>query len=224
VTECVVGVRHVDGGDESCVGTSNEVTLSDPEDCVALGDGAAQAAADPTSHGCDASFAGAPQLGTPTLSTVLTVCGSTVDAGDGCEADACLPRPPSIQNSTARICVMQNGKAAGCPEGYPERVDAGTSFVDARDCAACTCADFSCGGTVSVFTDAICESCDELAAPCAAAMTVDGEEQCTGLIDPGEGGAFYAKWLDADPTCTPSTSAVTGEVELVDPVTLCCQR
>jgi hypothetical protein len=118
-----------------------------------------------------------------------------------------VPKVPASWKS----CIYQGGTGAICPAGYPDQSIYYDAFQDTRACSTCTCGTptGTCGGTVSVSSDAACNSEQQ--------MNVG-----TCLIAPD---AVRARYTSTGPTnvgCAPSTSNLSGSVAALNPVTFCC--
>jgi hypothetical protein len=156
---------------------------------------------------------------TPTWMTDVLACRGMVTSGLDC-TDASTTCVPSAAPPDFQICIFHHGETT-CPDSYPYKHVAYTSFDDTRGCTLCTCgtpAGGSCTGNLTIFTDTGCTMPPPPQAPtwsltsttpaCVGAGAPLGSKTVTDLAyQPG--------------TCAPS-GGPSGSAQAAGRSTFCC--
>jgi hypothetical protein len=153
----------------------------------------------------------------------MVACGDGGNAGAGCGAGVCVPRPAPPFDDT--ICVYQAGDLP-CPSGpYSVRTVFYTNADDTRACSACDCGaptGTSCAGTMKLYTDTAC-TMDE--------VILSSVNQCSNLPPdstppPPPYASLRSMIYQGAPTgsgsCASIPSSASGSVSEQDPITVCC--
>ena len=173
-----------------------------------------------TKPGDQIAATGAPSGGgcTPDAGTALPaitfgnqgrICELAVAPG-ACDQGMCVPSPAPYG-----ACVRHAG-ALACPAGYPVAHQVGTTVADTRGCSACTCGfdAGACGGSLVIAQNGGCNQ---------GAQTIPVNGTCTS-VPGGMYKSFAYTPIAASATCTPSTTAPTGDASFSDLATICCTQ
>lgn len=161
---------------------------------------------------------GEPTGGIPTFTNARKAC-ETVDLG-GCEGtDRCVARFAAPFEE--RVCIGKVGDVV-CPAGFPDRTVSYGDVSDTRTCSDCSCSTATggtCKLTVSLFTDAACNT------PVGMMTTVESG-QCTNLTGnptiAGRSAAVTQAPSGGGCAVVPGGGVASGAVAPTDPTTFCC--
>jgi hypothetical protein len=120
-----------------------------------------------------------------------------------------LPEP---SEPFSKVCVTRPGDL-DCPAPYSDKTLLHTGSDDTRGCADCSCGAAvvaSCGGTVRIYGDTVCDGA-------IADLPADGSS-CVVVSEPAIAVTYIPNGL-----CPPSGGGATGEVKPIGPVTVCCK-
>ena len=219
---CTTGVSYIvsSANDAACMTTPTTTTV--PVDIAAC-----------TALGTNINLASHAMIAEPTgpgsCEVISAVSGALTD-GRICQAPAggaatggCGANQICAAGGTQSLasCIAMNGKSA-CPASFPKRSTAGTGATDTRSCTGCACAPPSpcTGGSVSLFTSAMCKT--NGSSLHADAIT----SSCNGLTpDQGFTAAFVRSTPPTGGGCGAPTApgTVTGGVTFADERTICCR-
>ena len=156
-------------------------------------------------------------LPAPKWGTEKAACGGFGEAGTCPGPDeVCVPAP-AAPFDVGQVCVYRTG-SFGCPAGYPNPIPAFGNFQDDRDCPnSCTCSDSgsTCKVTVTPYDNTNCVT------PLASKTVISGSETCV-MTPPAQSMRPGAVIVGNNGTCSPGAANLTGTVEAVDPITVCC--
>jgi hypothetical protein len=156
-------------------------------------------------------------LPAPVWGTQKAACGGFGEAGTCANADeVCVPAP-AAPFDVGQICVYRTG-SFGCPAGYPNVISAFGNFKDDRDCPnSCTCSDSgsTCKVTVVPYDNTNCVTA------LASKTVVSGNQTCV-MTPPAQSMRPGVVTVQNQGTCMEGPANLTGTVEPIDPITVCC--
>lgn len=172
----------------------------------------------PTIEPCAALELDAGKRVAPSWGSIVQECLITLSDACETEGSVCAPTPPDDFS----LCIYQVGAVAECPSEYSTRVLVFSDARDERACSACECGS-PVGGTCSAYVEVFSD--DACADPVVSVTTVsDGVPKC---VDLPAGVALGSKAAqlddDAPGACAATGGEVTGTVEPIGAVTLCCR-
>jgi hypothetical protein len=185
-----------------------------------------------TTTSCTELTSGNPYFkGSPTAAQVT--CGGitpnpNASAALAQQAIGCSPTSPTACEGTgtcvdakSTFCVYAVGTQS-CPLAYPQQIMVASGVKDKYACTTCNCAPSSsstCSPTVALYYQAACSTA-------TWTLRLDG----TSCLSIAPSAASVATIVDAgSPTAAscgvqPGGGVLTGDAELIDPVTVCCTK
>ena len=138
--------------------------------------------------------------------------------GKGCESsDVCAPPPPE----GFALCLHVKGEHPTCPAEYPAHMVFYLDVKDERGCEDCQCSPqqgAECMAFFQMYSDTACS------APAGAVVVSDQDDSCIDVIPGTALASFEASMLTGVPgSCAQSGGTPFGDVQPIEPLTLCCQ-
>lgn len=128
------------------------------------------------------------------------------------------PLPPGFR----RCLVSRRPEGASCPAGYPDKVSFFAELTDNRGCAPCTCTQITqseCEAALQVCLNSSCGG------GCGGALVNLDFTSCGGSETLWTHRSMMASWWTNVPgTCAAGGGSPTGEAELGDLQTFCCEE
>lgn len=160
-----------------------------------------------------AASGGALDAQPPAFAASAVVCATALatgcDPGQVCVAKA---------GSSFAACIYQDGDVAACPRGYGQRTVVYQGLDDTRACSACACdaSSATCSGTTNLYSNSACFGGPD-------GVVVHGSGLCVPFSTQKSQVAFeYVPDPGPQGSCVASGGQVTGTVDPLDPVTVCC--
>ncbi len=177
---------------------------------------AGQATTGPFTGSCQSQVNGTPTLPPPMWQGAAAIC-SPASFGAGCGTGTCAP--PAAAPLSSGLCVYQSGDVP-CPGApYTDKTVLFGGAQDERSCA-CSCITPPCGGTINLYEDTTCTGA------VLGSRNVPQNGCLTSGLDTNDGtlGGVYLPSPDPLQTqCQGTPPIPTGQVNALNPTTICCE-